>query len=230
MDKIFAIITAGGSGKRIGGKTKKQFQELCKRPLLFWTLDPFVSQKKIDRIIITLPQQEIGQYDLILRNEFPNCDLLTIVGGHERQDSVRKALIACGEPDPDYVLIHDAVRPFITSQELVHLILEVKTKKAVIPVCRIKDTIKFIEKEQIIKTLDRQKLYSALTPQVFSYQMIRKYHEKAFEQGLKFTDDASILEHFGIPVHVRETSSLNFKITNPQDLKLAEIMLKNFWE
>lgn len=227
-NKFVAIITAGGSGKRLKSIKKKQFMEIMNRPLLFWTIDPFYKHNAISEIIITLPTDELDRYNNQIHNEFPDKKITIICGGKERQESVLCALKQCGK-STDYVLIHDGVRPFINKEDLTILINKVKITKAVIPVTPVKNTIKKIEKDIIQKTICRKQLYNALTPQVFDYNLILKHHERALNEDYNFTDDASILEYFGQEVSIHETSSENFKITDPFDLILAEIIIKQKW-
>jgi 2-C-methyl-D-erythritol 4-phosphate cytidylyltransferase len=225
MGKVVAIITAGGSGKRLQTKIKKQFLHVHGRPLLFYTLDKFIEHPQIDDVIITLPQTELDEFQKVIDQEYPAKRITCILGGTERQDSVFNALSACPF-DTEIVLIHDGVRPFIKAEEISDLIKIAENDKAVIPVSKIKNTIKKIDNGKILKTIPREDLVSALTPQVFQYKLILEMHKKAKSEELNFTDDAAILEHYGIPVSALETSAQNIKITDAFDLKLAEILLK----
>ncbi len=223
-NKITAIITTGGSGKRFQSGTKKQFLEIAGRQLLFWTIDEFYSHPEIDSLLITLPKDNFELSKNEIRKEFPKINF--IIGGKERQDSVYNALMKCPE-NTNFVLIHDGVRPFITEQEISELIRKVKKHKAIIVVSRMKNTIKMVDQEKIIETIPRENLVNALTPQVFDFQLIKKYHQQAKAENLCFTDDAAILEHFGEPVFYLEGSSKNFKITEPIDFEIAKIILEN---
>ena len=223
--KNVAIITAGGSGIRIKSDKKKQFIEIMDRPLLFWTIDKFAGHPDINQIIITLPQDEIDSYKTIIETEYHNSSISVIVGGKQRQDSVYNALTLCPE-DTELVLIHDGVRPFISQDEISNLIIKAHQKKAVIPVNKVKNTIKKIKQNKVITTVQRDDLVNALTPQVFQYNLIKKCHEDAKKIDLYFTDDASLFEHFGHSVYTLECSSHNFKITDQFDIKIAEIIIK----
>ncbi len=217
---ISAIITAGGSGKRFGSSIKKQFLHLSGKPVLFRTIDNFYFNKKINEIILTLPADSMDIIKEIKRN-YPKKPLTFVTGGKERQDSVYNALIKCN-PNTHYVFIHDGVRPFLTNDEIEDLIIDVQKHKCVILAKKITDTIKYVEKGKIIRTVDRNPLYAALTPQVFDYNLIMNLHEKAKEQNLLFTDDAAICEHYQKEVFIMETKNINIKITKPADLILAE--------
>jgi len=225
MGRTVAIITAGGSGKRLKSKQKKQFIVLNDRPLLFWTLDKFIQHKSIDDIIIVLPESDMNFSDLVYQ-EFPKEKIICVSGGKERQDSVLNALRSC-PPDTDTVMIHDGVRPFITGSEISKLHKYAQEHNAVIAVTRVKNTIKKVSKNKIDRTIPREDLFSALTPQVFNYTHILKFHNKAKEDKLIFTDDAAILEFYGEEIFTLECSSHNIKITDPFDLKIAEFILNN---
>jgi len=224
MGKTIAIITAAGSGSRLKNKTKKQFILLKERPLLFWTLDKFADHQDIDELIVVLPQEELNFQDLIDK-EFSQIDISYIPGGKERQESVYNALCAC-PPDTDLVLIHDGVRPFISEDEIGKLVKIARDHSAVIAASKLKNTVKQVAGQKIVRTIPRENLYNALTPQVFKFELIYKYHKSARQEGLFFTDDAAILEHYGEKVKIFECSSENFKITLPQDIQLAEKILQ----
>lgn len=224
--KNIAIITAGGSGTRIKSKKKKQFIEIMNRPLLFWTIDKFAGHSDINRIIITLPQDEIEIYKTIIEREYNGFPISFIAGGKLRQDSVYNALALCPE-DTDLVLIHDGVRPFISKNSISNLIKKAQKKKAVIPVSKIKNTIKKIKLDKVITTIPREDLINAFTPQVFQYKLIKQCHDEAKKIDLYCTDDAALLEHFGYTVYILECSSHNIKITDQFDLEIAEFILKN---
>jgi 2-C-methyl-D-erythritol 4-phosphate cytidylyltransferase len=224
--KNIAIITAGGSGIRIKSEKKKQFIEIMDRPLLFWTIDKFANHPEINKIIITLPQDEIKIYKTIIKKEYPNSSIKIIVGGKQRQDSVYNALKICPK-DTDLVLIHDGVRPFISQNDISNLIKKAQLKKAVIPVSKVKNTIKKINQDKVITTVQREDLVNAYTPQIFQYKLIKQCHEDAKKIDLYCTDDAALLEYFGHTVYTLECSSHNFKITDKFDLEIAELIIKN---
>ena len=224
--KNVAIITAGGSGTRIKSKKKKQFIEIMDRPLLFWTIDKFAGHPEINQIIITLPQEEIKVYTTIIEKEYQDFKILIIAGGKQRQDSVYNALTICPE-DTDLVLIHDGIRPFVAQDSISNLIKKAQQKKAVIPVSKVKHTIKKIKQDKVITTVPRKDLVNAFTPQVFQYKLIKQCHDDAKKVDLYCTDDAALLEHFGYPVYILECSSHNIKITDQFDLEIAKFILKN---
>lgn len=224
--KNIVIITAGGSGTRILSKKKKQFINIKGRPLLFWTIDKFASHPEIDQIIIVLPQNDIVSYKDLLEKEYPKTHINVIAGGNKRQQSVYNALNYCPK-DTGLVLIHDGVRPFVSQNEISQLIAKAHIKKSVIPVVKVKNTIKKIEQDKIVKTFLRDDLVTALTPQIFQYEIIKQCHLDAKNLSTYFTDDASLLEYFGHTVFTLECSANNFKITDLFDLEIAKHIIEN---
>ncbi|MBN2461143.1 MAG: 2-C-methyl-D-erythritol 4-phosphate cytidylyltransferase [Candidatus Cloacimonetes bacterium] len=204
---------------------KKQFLSLAGRPLLFWTIDVFFTHPGIDSIIITLPAPEMSVYSDKIKLEYPSTKIQIVPGGNTRQESVFNALRKCA-PETAYVLIHDGVRPFVKSEDISNLLRLVKLKQAVIPVVKVRDTIKVMTGDKIQKTIDRVGLFNALTPQVFAYELILDMHRKSVADHLEFTDDAAILEHYGHNVFGWETTGTNFKITYFDDLVMAEVLIK----
>jgi len=194
--------------------------------MLIWTIIPFTKNKKIEEIIITLPEDEIKKFKKIVEQEFADFSIRCITGGSERQNSVCNALQVCSS-DCKTVLIHDGVRPFISSEDLELLLKTALSHQAVIPVDPVKNTIKKVKDGFVSSTLERDEIYNALTPQVFDFDLIMKCHLQAQEENVSFTDDASLLEHYGFPVKVVETSSKNFKITDIDDLNLARLILES---
>ncbi len=225
-EKNIAIITAGGSGNRMKHNLKKQFIEIEQRPLLFWTLDRFANHLELDEVIVTLPEDDFKIYSKLIENEYPQAVITIIPGGKERQDSVYRALKHCS-PNTSYVLIHDGVRPFISSQDISRLLDNAAKYKAVIPVSKVKNTLKKIKDNKIVKTVPRNDLVNALTPQAFELDLILSCHEKAKAKELYFTDDAAIVEHFGFDVHTMETEPYNIKITDEYDLEIAKMIIKS---
>ncbi len=224
--KNIAIITAGGSGQRIENVKKKQFIEIMNRPLLFWTIDKFAGHPQINQIFITLPQDDIETYKTVIEKEYKDFAISIIAGGKQRQDSVYNALALCPK-DTDLVLIHDGVRPFISRRCISNLIKKAQQKKAVIPISKVKNTIKKIKQDKVLTTMPREDLVNAFTPQVFQYKLIKQCHEEAKNTGLYCTDDAALLEYFGHTVYTLECSSHNFKVTDPFDLEIAKFILVN---
>ncbi len=223
-----AIVTAAGSGSRMGGKVRKQWLRLGGIPILIHTLQKFFNSEFVDNIIVTAPEEELIYCEELIREYFEDAvkPWLVISGGIERQDSVFGALQNC-PPGTEFVLIHDAVRPFIT-EDLIGELLEIAHKdKAVIPVARLKNTVKSIHGDHIEQTVPRHNLVQVFTPQVFAYKVILAAYERAYQEGYVSTDDSALVEHNGGKVRYKFCSDLNVKITDEVDLFFAQQILDN---
>jgi len=223
-----AIITAAGSGLRLGSAIKKQYLELGGIPILIRTLERFFASPRIANIIVTAPEDGLSFTEELIRQYFEDeiKPWIVIAGGAERQDSVFAALQHC-PPGTQLVFIHDAVRPFVTLDLIDDLADLAIQHKAVIPVARMKHTIKTIEGELIGKTLPRDRLVQVFTPQVFEHRLIKAAYEKAYEDGFVSTDDSSLVEYLGHPVRYLFSSDLNLKITDATDLFYASQIIDN---
>jgi len=220
------IITAGGSGKRMGYKTKKQYLNIAGKPVLFWTLERFLTHGSFSQFIISLPEEDISDLRIQLDEKYPEYEIMLVAGGAERQDSVLNALHAC-DPETELVFIHDGVRPFVKKSDLDNLLRKMENSQAAILAGKEKNTLKQVKQHTIEKTIPRENIYRAFTPQVFKYKQILDLHTKAKNVAFNFTDDASIFEYFGKPVEVVECGDYNLKLTEPADLKYAEYIIKN---
>jgi 2-C-methyl-D-erythritol 4-phosphate cytidylyltransferase len=230
MEKILntAIVCAAGSGIRMGSSVKKQWLPLKDIPIIIHTLKKFFSSSIIQNIIIPAPEEDLDFCQELIAKYFHDSDKpwLVIPGGMERQDSIFAALQYC-PPETNLVFIHDAVRPFITEELLDELYEIARTERAVVPVARIKNTVKMIAEDYIIKTVPRENLVQALTPQVFSYELIMSAYEKAYEDGYISTDDSALVEYYGAKVRYQFCSEINLKITNELDLLFAEWIIEH---
>lgn len=221
-----AIVTAAGSGTRMGGAVRKQWLRLGGIPILVHTLQKFFNSSFVDNIIVTAPEDELAYCEELIREYFEDAvkPWLVISGGIERQDSVFGALQNC-PPGTDLVFIHDAVRPFIT-EDLIGELYEIAVKdKAAVPVARIKNTIKSIQGDYIEQTIPRHNLVQVFTPQVFSYKLILAAYERAYQEGYVSTDDSALVEHNGGRVRYKFCSDLNLKVTDEVDLFFAQKIL-----
>lgn len=230
MEKILntAIVCAAGSGIRMGSSVKKQWLPLKGIPIIIHALKKFFSSSIIHNIIIPAPEEDLDFCQELIAKYFHDSDKpwLVMPGGVERQDSIFAALQHC-PGDTNMVFIHDAVRPFIT-EELLNKLYDIAIKeKAVVPVTRIKNTVKKIAKDYIVETVPRENLVQALTPQVFSYELIMSAYFKAYEDGYISTDDSALVEYYGAKVRYQFCSELNLKITDELDLFFAEKIIEN---
>lgn len=225
--KTALIVTAGGKGLRFGGQTRKQYVEVLQKPLLIWTLKPFLDSKLFNEIILTLPSEDILSVSELLSNHHLK-NIRLIPGGENRQDSVFNGLSAC-QPDTDFVMIHDAVRPLIYLEDINKLLELVQIHQAVIPAKKVSNTIKLMKNNFIENTIDRSHLVEVYTPQTFSFPLILKAHQSIRQSGLEFTDDAGIMEYQNFPVYLYQISNINFKLTYQEDLLILETLLKKIY-
>ncbi len=219
---VKAVILASGSGSRINREIPKQFLELSGCPLIIRTLKPFEKCSNIDeQIIVTLPDYVDKTWEIVKRYRLAKVKKI-IRGGKTRQESSKNGIDACGG-DTKFVLIHDAVRPFITNGLLNRLIKALKKYDAVVPVIPSADTIIETDpKGLIINIPNRLKLWRVQTPQAFSYHLIKGAHVKALEDGVgNSTDDSSLVLRIGQPVYTIKGDEKNIKITYPADFEIA---------
>lgn len=224
--RTLAIILAGGSGKRMGTATNKQFLLLDNKPIIVRTLQIFEECRPVDGVYLVVNQKDlpIMQEEILETYKF-NKVLKLVIGGRLRQDSVRNGLEAIENPC-DIVIIHDGARPFVSPSFIEKGIFLMEMFDAVISALPVKDTIKTVSKEGfVMKTLERDSLWNVQTPQTFKYDLIVKAYREGMNKKLYGYDDATFLEHMGKKVKVIEGSPYNIKITTPEDLIIAKGML-----
>jgi 2-C-methyl-D-erythritol 4-phosphate cytidylyltransferase len=229
MDKIMkisAIIVAAGKSKRIKDKLPKQFIKIGGKPVLTHTLESFERCEEVDEIILVVSEDWLTycSTEVVDKYEFKKIKRV-ISGGEKRQDSVYKALLAVPK-NTAIVIIHDGVRPLINPSKITESIKMCKECQAVILAVPIKETVKRVEDGSVHTTLNRERLWTAQTPQTFDYETLLDAFEKAKKDGFTGTDDASLVERIGIKVKIIEGDYDNIKITTPEDLILAEEILK----
>lgn len=223
-----AIITAAGQGTRIGGERAKQFLELAGVPIIIHTLRRFEECNGIQEIIVTLPSTDAANF-LELANKHGLRKVSRIVqGGATRAESVWNGLKQVRTATAGIVAVHDGVRPFVTTDEISRTIEKAKETGAAILAAPVTDTIKEVENEIVVSTHERAKLWRALTPQCFHYEILRRAFEHTHDKELNATDDSAMVEAIGVAVSIVEGSPRNIKITHKEDLAIAEILLKNF--
>ncbi len=228
LSKTVAIIPSAGSGVRMKSERAKQFLSFHGRPLLAMTLQPFQLSPQINAIVVVVPSQDVDFCREEIVEKFQLHKIIGVIaGGKRRQDSVRIGIEAAGD-DYASVLIHDGVRPLITAEEIDHIVSVAQDHQAVITGLPCKETIKEVsDKQEVLCTCDRARLWVIQTPQVFRYGDIRAAHEMAFNEGWEeATDDSVLVERLGIPVKVIKGSEKNIKVTTPNDLELAEFLFK----
>lgn len=227
-EKVTAIVLAAGQGTRMGGKTAKQYLLLDGRPVLYYALLAF-EKSMVDEIILVAGEKDLPfcRTEIVEKYGFSKVTRI-VAGGKERYHSVYQGLKAAG--GADYVLIHDGARPFVSDDIISRTIEAVKKEKACVVAMPVKDTIKIANEDHYaIETPNRSKVCMIQTPQAFSYDLILHAYEKVLASGdAVITDDAMVLEKAeNIPVKLVQGSYTNIKITTPEDMKIAEIFLKD---
>lgn len=223
---ISAIILAGGKGKRMRSAISKQFIDIKGKPIIYYTLKKFSENKKIDNIIVVLPEDEVKYFKENILKKYELRINKIVIGGKERQDSVYNALKSLKNSSTDIVLIHDGARPFISERIINEGIKFTEIYGAAAPGVMPKDTIKVKnEKNFSVDTPNRANLVSIQTPQVFKFDEILECHEKIRYNGEKVTDDTMVVEKYGYSVYLYDGEYTNIKVTTPEDLILAERLI-----
>lgn len=227
-----AVVLAAGSGKRMGGSTKKQYLLMGGKPVLYYSLKAF-EDSFIDEIVLVTGAEDISycQQELVEKYGFTKVSRVT-EGGKERYHSVACGLTALS--NCDYIFIHDGARPFVTGEILERCLTDATEYGACVAGMPVKDTIKIADAKGMIReTPDRNLVWMVQTPQVFdaplirsAYQKLLAEEEKLLQQGIHITDDAMVVETLmRHPVKLTEGSYQNIKITTPEDMRVAESFL-----
>jgi 2-C-methyl-D-erythritol 4-phosphate cytidylyltransferase len=224
--KVSAIIVGAGSGTRLGVKSPKAFVELGRVSLLARVIGTVDAAMSIGEAVIAVPAGTEGTARSEVKARSSRIPLKITPGGIERQDSVRIAL-ALTSIEAGLILIHDAARPFATPAMFEAAIAAASVTGAAITAMPVTDTLKRVESGGIAATMPRADLWHAQTPQVFARDLLIRAHSEAMRQGISVTDDAYLVERLGIKVQVVEGSSLNLKITTPDDLTMAEALVQS---
>jgi 2-C-methyl-D-erythritol 4-phosphate cytidylyltransferase len=210
----------------MGAEKPKAFLPLGDRPIWVHTLQKFEDCPQVDEVLALFPPGEVDRAGETVRSFGLTKVIHILPGGEERQDSVYRGLQAL-RGKADWVIIHDGVRPFVPLELIQQVLSETRRWKAVVVALPADETVKEVSPEnEVVRTVDRRRLWRIQTPQSFEYPLILRAHEEARREGFWGTDDASLVERLGIPVKILHGSRFNFKITTPEDLALAEALLK----
>jgi len=219
-----ALVTAGGQGKRMGHEIPKQYLDLQGIPILARTLIVFETHPMIDIIVLTVPRGDEAYCRDQLVSRFGISKIRSIVpGGDTRQQSVCNGLEKV--TDTEIVAIHDGVRPLVAAETISRTINAARAIGASVACAPVRDTVKKKQGEHL-ETISRSNLWLAHTPQAFRTSLILDAHRRAIDDNFMGTDDASLVERLGLPVAIVEDTCTNLKITTPDDLNLAEILLR----
>jgi 2-C-methyl-D-erythritol 4-phosphate cytidylyltransferase len=218
MADVAVLVPAGGLGTRIGSRTPKQFLALGREPIVAATLRHFRRHPRVTAVIVAAPAAHVDRARRVLQGS--GAALTVVAGGATRQESVWLALQAA-PASARVLLVHDAVRPFLTRPLIDALIAAAERDGAAICALPIAETVKRVRDRLVEATLDRDGLWAVQTPQAFRAEVLREAHDKARRDGFVGTDEAMLVERLGHPVRVVPGLAENVKITTPDDLRRA---------
>jgi len=229
--KVAAIVAAAGKGERLKSKVRKPFVALGKEPILLHALRALDNSNLIGEIIVVAHQADLPKARLLIKKAKLKKFKEIVAGGKRRMDSVKNGLAAVSE-DADYIIIHDGCRPFIDNKMISSVLDAAAIFGAAITGVPVKPTIKEIEKGNFVAaTLRRESLVDVQTPQAFRRDILIRAYDRAFAEvpagteGAAATDDAALVERLGIKVKVVDGSCRNIKITTPEDLRYAKMLI-----
>lgn len=223
MNKLHVLIPCAGSGNRFGSTLPKQYHQLAGKTVLDWTLITFIENKKFASICVVYSANDSYMHDYF--KKYPQVTFIPL-GGVSRAESVSNGLSALYADSNDWVLVHDAARCCLTNFDLEQLINQVQQKNVGGILAQIAtDTVKLVDLQMMVvnKTLNRNQIYLAQTPQMFKFSELKQALLKADKQFI--TDEASAMEIAGHEVQIIPAKYPNFKVTYQQDLELAELLL-----
>jgi 2-C-methyl-D-erythritol 4-phosphate cytidylyltransferase len=225
-NNLRVVIAAAGKGSRMKSNINKQYMSINGSPVLAYSLSFFEQLKMVDKIVVVTGEgeQEFCQKEIITKFKFNKTSI--VPGGKERQDSVWAGLKTLGE-DTDLVAVHDGARPLLSLDVFTKLLAEADKWGAAIPGITCKDTLKMVDRDGFVrKTMDRDSVFAIQTPQVFKFNELVIAYQQAYEEGFRATDDASLFENYIGRVKVVQGDYNNIKITTPEDISIAEALLR----
>jgi len=233
MNRIVAILPAAGMGTRMGAETPKQFLELGGVPIVILSLRRIASCPLVTEMIVATRGDEVARLEALIAKEGFRQKVAVVKGGDSRQESVAAALREVPN-DTEIVLVHDAVRPFVTAEQVARVIEEARRCQAAILGIPAMDTVKEVKRASlpedvalITATVPRERVVLAQTPQAFSTKLLKEAFARAQSDGVNASDEAGLVERMGHDVHVVLGSERNMKITKPADMELARFYLNS---
>jgi 2-C-methyl-D-erythritol 4-phosphate cytidylyltransferase len=223
---VGVVIVAAGEGRRFGGDAPKQFLPVAGIPMLLRALRPFTSHPDVRQVIVVLPRDHVDSPPAWL-GELAGGNLELTPGGPERMDSVENGLARLGE-ECGIVLVHDAARPLVRRETIDGVIAGARHGSGAIAAVPVSDTLKQSgtdgDRSRIVRTLPREGVWRAQTPQGFPRAMLEAAYAEARKNQASATDEAALVERLGYEVVLVPDSSWNIKVTTPEDLSLAELI------
>lgn len=226
VKNISVVIPAAGRGERFK-YGDKLLEKLGSFPVIIHTLKVFEKLPEIEKVILVVPQKKISFYrGLLKRYKIKKVEKI-VKGGRKRQDSVYNGIMSIKE-NPEFLLIHDGDRPFLKETLLKRIIKELKNNPGVICGLPLKETVKEVKEGKVIKTLNREKIWSVQTPQAFKFEIIKYAHQKAKEAKFYATDDSALVERLGYKIKIIEGTPSNIKITTYEDFLFGKSLYKSW--
>jgi len=220
---VGVVIVAGGSGTRVGGDELKQFRWVAGKPMLLHSVQTFMARPDVGMVVVVLPQRYAGDPPPWLFQ----CDvdrLLVSIGGRTRSESVANGLDDLPD-EAQIVLVHDAARPLVGAETIDRVVAAVREGRSVVAALPVVDTLKEVDQDgRIVRSVPRDPLWRAQTPQGFPRQLIVDAHRRAKAERVSATDDAVLLERLGIPVHVVRGSERALKVTEDGDFARVDAL------
>ena len=221
---VGVVIVAGGNGTRVGGDELKQFRWVAGKPMLLHSVQTFMARPDVGMVVVVLPQRYAGDPPPWLFQ----CDvdrLLVSLGGRTRSESVANGLDDLPD-EAEIVLVHDAARPLVGAETIDRVVAAVRGGRSAVAALPVVDTLKEVDEEgRVVRTVSRESLWRAQTPQGFPRRVIVDAHRRAKTERVSATDDAALLERLGIPVHVVRGSERALKVTEPGDFARVDALL-----
>jgi 2-C-methyl-D-erythritol 4-phosphate cytidylyltransferase len=218
--RVVAVVPAGGSGVRMRSARPKQYLALGGVALLIHTLRALVRAEVVDGLVLAVPAERVESTRRLLKRHRVSRVLDVVAGGVDRQESVWRALQAV-PAGASWVVVHDAVRPFITAGLVKQVLAAAQQHGAAVCGLAVRETVKRVKTGTVESTLEREGLWLIQTPQVFRRDLLWEAHDKARRDGFAGTDDAVLVERLGEPVAMVPGLAENLKITTPEDLAVA---------
>lgn len=226
--QLGVVLPAAGIGTRLPGIIKKQYRKLAGKEVFIRTLSQVINVKFLKEIVIVVAKEDIPEIKKIINRYYPSqMNIINFAeGGTTRQKSVLNGLHALSSYI-NMVAIHDAVRPFATTELFDKTLAIANENGGAIPVLPLKETIKLVDKKNIEKTMDRTKIFTAQTPQIFLKENILRAHEAAELNNVECTDDSQVAELAGFSIATLPGEDFNIKITSLADLQFAEFLINS---
>lgn len=219
--KYYALIVAGGTGSRMNSDIPKQFLPLLSKPVLMHTIQAFYQSDLKPEIIVALNRNYFNYWEELCDTHQFSIPHQLVEGGDERFHSVKNGIESLAENS--IVAVHDALRPLISNELITRAFLEAQEKGTAVAAVTSRDSIRQQQGEKTV-ALERKTIFIVQTPQVFSYETLKNAYGQAYDSS--FTDDASVVEKTGVIINLIPGEFSNLKITYPEDLKIAELLLK----